>query len=211
MVAEAQDLISDIGDIGVEIGGVGAVAGIGLEKLVPQKDAVLVAEFVEIFAGALPDPVADQVEIGQLVHANLGFEALARDALEGLVEPPVAAADEDWDAVDGDGQIVGAGDGVTDFANAESDVPGIRNVFPGLEAEVQIVEILRTVAIGPPQTGMFDVERGCVLCIEADDLRAVGRQFNLALEGDVFDAAHEYARLRQVADILNRCLNAHVG
>ena len=104
------------------VGGVGAVEGIGLEELVPDEDAVLVAELVEILAGALADPVANQVEVGQLVQANLGVEALARDALHGLVEAPVAAADEDGHAVDGDGQGVGAGNGVGDLANAEVDV-----------------------------------------------------------------------------------------
>ena len=38
-----------------------AVARIGLEELVPEEDAVLVAQFVKILARALADPVADHV------------------------------------------------------------------------------------------------------------------------------------------------------
>ena len=106
--------------------GIGAVAGIGLEEFVPDEDAVLVAELVEVFAGALADPVADEVEIGELVQVDFGFEALAGNALEGFVEAPVAAADEDGHAVDGDGERVGAGDGVGDLADAETRHPARR-------------------------------------------------------------------------------------
>ena len=61
--------------------GSGPSCGIGLEELVPHQNAVLVAQLVEVLAGALAHPVADQVQIGQLMHANLGVEPLARNAL----------------------------------------------------------------------------------------------------------------------------------
>ena len=64
MIAEAQNLVADVGDVGGNVGGIGAIAGIGLEELVPHQDAVLVAELVEVFAGALAYPVANQVEMG---------------------------------------------------------------------------------------------------------------------------------------------------
>jgi len=54
------------------------------------------------------------------------------------------------------------GDGVTDLRTPKLMSLGIRNVFPGLEAEVQIVEILRTVAIRPTTDG--DVRCGARLC-----------------------------------------------
>ncbi len=95
MVAEAEDLVAHVGHVGVEVFGVGAVGGIGLEELVPEQDAVLVAELVEVLAGGLADPVADEVEVGELMQMDLGVEALAGNALEHLVETPVAAADED--------------------------------------------------------------------------------------------------------------------
>ena len=43
------------------------------------------------------------------MHVDLGIEALAGNALEGFVEAPVAAANEDRHAVDGDGEGVSAG------------------------------------------------------------------------------------------------------
>ncbi len=162
------------------IGGIGTVAGIGLEEFVPDQDAVLVAEFVEVFAGALAHPVADQVEVGELVHANLGFEALAGNALEGFVEAPVAAADEDLDAVDGDGERVGAGHAVGDLADAEVDVLRVGDVVVDVEAEMKVVEILRAVAVGPPEARMLDVQSRGGLCVEADELVCCAEQGRLA-------------------------------
>ncbi len=125
MVAEAQHLVAHVGDVGVEIGGVRTVPGIGLEEFIPHQDAVLVAELVEILTGALADPVADQVEVRQLMQVNFGVEALAGNALHGFVEAPVAAADEDGHAIDGDGERVGSRHRVGDFADAEIDVVGV--------------------------------------------------------------------------------------
>ena len=129
MVAIAQDFVAHVGHVGVEVGGIGAVGWVGLEEFVPDQDAVLVAELVEVFVSGLADPVADEIEVGDLVHADLGFEALARDALEGFVDAPVAAADEDARAVDRDGEVFGVGDGIGDFADAEGDVCGVRDVL----------------------------------------------------------------------------------
>ncbi len=103
MVAVAQDFVPHVGHVGVEVGGVGTVGGIGLEELVPDEEAVFVAELVEVFVGGLADPVADEIEVGELMHADLGFKALAGNALEGFIDAPVAAADEYTRAVDGDG------------------------------------------------------------------------------------------------------------
>ena len=109
VVAVAQDLVANVGHVRGQVVRIGTVAGVGLEELVPEKDAVFVAELVEVLAGGLADPVADHVEVGDLVHVDLGVEAFAGDALESFVEAPVAAADEDGDAVDGDGEDVEAG------------------------------------------------------------------------------------------------------
>ena len=100
MIAEAQHLVAHVRDVGVNVSRIRAVARVRLEELVPHHDAVLVTELVELLAGALPHPVANQVEVGQLVIANLGFHAVERIALEALVQAPVAAANEDWHAVD---------------------------------------------------------------------------------------------------------------
>ena len=133
MVAEAQNLFAHVGNIGVEIGGIGTIGGIGLEELVPQQDAVLVAHLVEIFAGALADPVANHVHVGELMHVNLRIKPLARNALEGFVESPVAAADEDADAVDGDGEVFRVGDRVGDLADAEGYVLRVGESAPTLK------------------------------------------------------------------------------
>src|SRR5580693_6078067 len=114
MIAEAQNLVPHIGNVAVQITRVRSVAGVGLEELIPNQNAVLVAQLVEVFARALSYPVANQVEVGQLVQANLGLQTLARNALEPLVQSPVAAANEDRHAVDGDGQRLGAGNAVAD-------------------------------------------------------------------------------------------------
>ena len=119
MVAVAQNLVAHVGDVGGNIGGVGAVERIGLEKFVPHQQSVLVAQLVEILAGALAHPVANQIEVGQLVQANLGVEPLAWNAFHRLVQSPIAAANEDEHAVDGDRQRVGAGNGVADLPHAE--------------------------------------------------------------------------------------------
>src|SRR5580692_11277748 len=100
MIAIAQHLVAHVGNVGVDVSWIGPVAGVGLEELVPNHDAVLVAEFVELCAGALAHPVANQVEVGQLVVADLGLHAIPWNALEALIEAPVAAANEDRYAVD---------------------------------------------------------------------------------------------------------------
>ena len=87
MVAEADDLVADVGDVGVEIGWVGAVAGVGLEELVPEEDAVFVTEVVEVLAGALADPVADDVEMGVAIRMAV-LDALSRGRIAGRRNAP---------------------------------------------------------------------------------------------------------------------------
>ena len=105
MVAIAQNFVAHVGQIHVHVDGIGAVAAVGLEEFVPDQDAVLVAQVVEILAGALADPVADHGVIGLLVHADLRFEAGAGDAFHRLVHAPVAALAHDRNAVDGKGEV----------------------------------------------------------------------------------------------------------
>jgi hypothetical protein len=95
-------------------------------------------KLVEILARALAHPVADQVQVRQLVHANLGFEPLARNALHGFIESPVAAADKDGHAVDGDGQRVGAGNAVGDLAHAEVHILRVGDGLANLELKMQV-------------------------------------------------------------------------
>ena len=193
MVAVAEDLVADVGEVDREVVGVGAVAGVGLEEFVPDEDAVLVAELVEVLTGGLADPVADHVHVGEGVQVNLGVEPGAGDALEGFVEAPVAAADEDLDAVDGDGEGVHAA--VGDFANAEGGVVriGVAAVFD--EVEVEGVEVLRTVAVGPPEFWIGDVKGGRGFGIEAEVSSFVGLEGDLLGERDVSDGAFEGAGL----------------
>ena len=126
VVAVAQNFVANIGHIRIDIGGIGTIGGVGLEEFVPHQDPVLVAQFIKIFAGALSHPVADHVEMSQLVHANFGLEPLARNALHGLIQTPIAAANKDRHAVDGNGESVGAGNRVGDFAHAEVHDPARR-------------------------------------------------------------------------------------
>src|SRR6185437_11350542 len=62
MIAIAQHLVAHVGDVGLEIGGVRTVVRVGLEELVPDENAVLVAELVKVLACALTYPIANQIE-----------------------------------------------------------------------------------------------------------------------------------------------------
>ena len=119
MIAVAQNLVAHVGNVSGNVGGIGPVERIGLKELVPHQQAVLVAKLVEVLAGALAHPVANQIQVGQLVQPDLGVQPCARYALHCFVKSPVAAANEDENAVDGDGQRVSAGNRVADLSHAE--------------------------------------------------------------------------------------------
>ncbi len=211
MIAEAQNLVAHVGHVCFEIIGVRAIAGVGLEELIPEQDAVLVAELIEVFAGALSDPVADQVEMRQLVHVDLGIEALPRNALEAFVQPPVAAANEYADPIDGDGEVFRVGHRVGNLAHTKGDVLRVGRRVVLVKAEMQLVEVLRAIAVGPPQARIFDVEGGRGLAVEPDRLRAVGRDLDRLFEGDVLDGPLENALLRLVGNVFDGRLHGHIG
>ena len=179
VVAVADDLVGDVGEVGRNVGDVGAVAGVGLEELVPEQDAVFVGHLVEVGASALADPVADHVEVGEGMHVELRVEALAWDALHALVEAPVAAADHDADTVDGDGEVLGVGDLVLDFADAEVGGFGGGGLAADVEVELQVVEVWSAVAVGPPEFGAGEVEG-----IERDRCSCVGIERDVAMDDD---------------------------
>ena len=145
------------------------------------------------------------------MHADLRFEPRAGDALHGVIESPVAAANEDAHAVDGDGEVLRVRDGVGDLAHAEAGVVAIGDLAAGLEAEVQGVEILRAVSVGPPELRIQEMERRCVAGIEGDQRRAVRCEVDLLLEGDVAEAALEHAVLGLIGDVLDGGLDRDVG
>ncbi len=178
MRAIAEDFVADVVEIHLQLQDVGAVAAIGLEEFIPDHDAVLVAEVVEIVAGALADPVADHVEIGLLMQADLGFEAFAGDALHGFVDSPVAALAHDGDAVDGDGEIFGAGEIVSDLSDAEGEIAGVGDLAVDVEGEVEFVEMGLAVAIGPPEFRVVDVELGDFGWREGDGFGFIWRKRN---------------------------------
>ncbi len=60
-----EDLVFDIGQVGGDVGRVGAVARVGLEELVPEENAVLMGQVVKIGVCAVADPVADDIEVGE--------------------------------------------------------------------------------------------------------------------------------------------------
>ena len=59
----------------------------GLPEVVPDHHAVLVGEVVEGLLGVLADPVADDVEVGVAVEAEVGLQVLAGDALRASSMP----------------------------------------------------------------------------------------------------------------------------
>jgi hypothetical protein len=162
VVAVVEDLVFDIGQVGGDVGRVGAVARVGLEELVPEENAVLIGQVVKIGVCAVADPVADDNEAGEGVHVELGVETLAGNALHGFVETPVATARHDADTVDREGEVFGVGDGVSDLAVAEVSglFVGGDPSLSGLEGEGELVEVLRAIAVGPPEFGVDDVEFG---------------------------------------------------
>jgi hypothetical protein len=74
-------------------------------EVVQHQQAVLVGQVVEDVLGVLPHPVADGVEVGVLVQAEIGLQPLARHPLAPVVRTPVAAARGDLHAVDLDDQV----------------------------------------------------------------------------------------------------------
>src|ERR1700685_146755 len=79
MVSVANYLIGDVGKICRSIGWVGTVIWIGLKKFIPQQDSVLVRHVIEVGTGALPHPVADDVEVRQRVHVELSVQSFSRN------------------------------------------------------------------------------------------------------------------------------------
>ena len=118
MIAIAQDLVLHIREISGNVLHVWAVARIRLKEFIPQQDSVLVCQIVEVWARALPDPVADHIQIRKSVHVELGIKAVVRDPFHGFIQTPIAATHHHLDAVDGDGEIVGVWNRVFDLANA---------------------------------------------------------------------------------------------
>ena len=165
MVAEAQDFLAHIG----QIHGRRHVdcssrlrplsLRVGLEKFVPDHDAILVAQVVEVLAGALADPVADDGVVGVAVQADLRLEAFARDALHRLVHAPVAALAMTRHAVDGEREVVGCRHVVGDFADAEVQVLLRRRPRQSMsKLQVQRIKIRGSIAIGPPEVRMYHVQ-----------------------------------------------------
>ena len=176
MIAVAKDFFADVGEIEINVGGRRAVAAIGLEEFVPQHQAITVAQIVEIVAGALADPVAEHDEIGFLLKADLGFEALARTAFEGLVQSPAAALAEDADAVDRESEELRVGHFVLDFANAEIEIVFVGNrAADHLKPQPHGVEIGFAIAVGPPEARVEDMQPRRVLRRKLDNLGFVGR------------------------------------
>src|SRR5208283_6182482 len=105
---------------------------------------------------------------------------------------------------DGDSESVGARNRVGNLAHAKIQVLRVGNIVSDPEAEVQMVKILRPVAVRPPQPRMIDMQRGSIPGIETHRLFAVRSQLNLPVEVDVFDRSFEHALSRLVADVLDR-------
>ena len=75
MAAKSQNFLPYVREIHIDIDDIGPIGAVGLEEFVPDHDAVFVAKIVEVFAGALADPIANHVVIGFFVHPDLGIEA----------------------------------------------------------------------------------------------------------------------------------------
>ena len=76
---------------------------------------------------------------------------------------------------------------------------------------MEAVEILRTVAIGPPETRIIDVQRWRIFGVKGHLLRAAGGNLHWLLESDVPHGALEHAFLRRIAHVFDRSLDRDVG
>jgi hypothetical protein len=79
------------------------------------------------------------------------------------------------------------------------------------EGEVEWVEILSAVSIGPPELGVGDVEGGGAGVIKGDDLLTLGLKLDLALELEVAEGAFEDSLLRGVGDVFEGSFYGDVG
>src|SRR6478752_673858 len=121
MISEPQDLVSDIRNVGFDVGWVRSITRVSLKEFVPNKNAVFIAQRIEIFACALTNPVANHIHIRRLVHADLGLEPLSRNALHPFVETPVSSADKHLDAVHRNRKIFSSRHAVSNLADTEAD------------------------------------------------------------------------------------------
>jgi hypothetical protein len=166
MVAEANHFVRDVRQIGRDVGYVWAVAWIGLKKLVPKQDAVLVGHVIEIGVGAMAHLVTNDVQVGQGMHVKLGVEPHTWNTLHAFIQAPFAAASHHSHAVDRERQIFGIGNLVIDFANSEVRALRLRCGARDFKSEFQTIEILRTIAVGPPELRTCYMKFGRGLAIE---------------------------------------------
>ena len=211
MIPVVENLLPHIGEGQKDVLRNRAVAGIGLEELVPQQQTILVAQIIQIVAGALADPIADDGVVGELVHANHGVQPPARDAFHRLVEAPVAPFRDDRDAVDGQRQVVRARQGVGNLANAERNVARVGNRARDQEAQVQAVEVLGPVAIRPPEPRVLDAQSGRGLRAEGDNARLMRSQGDVFFEVDALDGAGQNTGLGAIGYVADGRLDGQVG
>ena len=211
MVAKAQNLLANIGQINLQIYGIRSVARVGLKELIPKQDAILVAHVVEIRARALAHPVTDHRVIGKLVHANLRFQPFARIALHGFVHAPVAALAEHAHAIHRDCQILRLRHRVGNLADAKSHRLLIRNFPTHFELQLKMIQVLRAITIGPPKPRFIQMQCRNSLGVNRHQLRSMRCQLHRHLKRDMLKAPLQNTFLRLVGDILHRGLNAHVS
>ena len=173
MISIAHNLVGDVRDVGRNVCDIGAVERIRLEEFIPQQNAVFISHVIEVRTGALPNPIADDVEIGERVQMKLCVEPLARDALHGLVESPVAASRHNANAVDRERQVLGVRNLIFDFANAELTRGRVRTFSANIEVQRECVKILRAIAVRPPQLWIREVQLRRGILVELDFLRPI--------------------------------------
>ena len=156
------------------------------------------------------------------MHVDFSIEPLPGNALQRLVQPPVAASNKYRHTVHRDRQRVRVGRVlplrhrrrsrrvVGNLADAEAGVVRVGLAPARDEAQVQRVQILRPVAVGPPQLRIGYVERCGRLWIEGDHLFAARRERYGLGEAHVAEAAFERASLRLRRQVFHRCRNGNI-
>ena len=74
-------------------------------EVIEHQQAILVGEVIENVLGILPEPVANDVEMGLPVQPKIGLQPLARNPLARVVHSPAAPARRDGYAIDPNREI----------------------------------------------------------------------------------------------------------
>ena len=161
---QPPDLVADLDrQIGQEVGIGQRVDAAGKHEVLPDQDAVAVAQVVEglgLVVAAAPNP--DHVVVGVRRGAEQRAELCRRDASrEGVRRNPVGSLGEDRDPVDDEGErLAGLVGFAPEFEGAQAYlvVPDIERSAGSGQLDLDPVERLVAQTVGPPHLRIRDLD-----------------------------------------------------